>query len=157
MGRLIELRAKPARWTSRAVSLEKPSDDAATKLVKLIPLEIISGYIPLQAAVTAFTDRPSLMASLAWTVFALGAVFTFVYLYLKGKPERWYHWYNIATACVAFGLWAYLLGGPFALDPWKSKVGYDQRVAGFLVGLFTWVVALFPYERFMTSAEPAKT
>lgn len=157
MGRLIELRARLPRWRSASVSgTEERSDDPSVKLVKLIPLEVISGYVPLQAAVGGFGDRPKMMVGFSWAVFALGVLFTFGFLWLKGKPRRWYHWYNIAVANVAFMLWAYLLGGPFALEPWKSHVGYDQRVGGILVGLFTWVVTLFPYERFMRAGEQAE-
>lgn len=80
--------------------------------------------------------------------FFTGVAMTPLYLIRVGKPQGVFQWLHIAIATVAFVLWAYLLGGPFSMEQMNRYLWpYDKQVAGFAVGLFTWAVALIPYER----------
>jgi hypothetical protein len=155
MDRLINVsRRPPETFVPKAVGktadedVGKKNDSTVTRLVKLVPTEIVAGYVPLISAAEAITNDSQLQFKLACIAFFAGLVLTPLYLILVGKPRGTAQWLNVVIATIAFVLWAYLLGGPFAMNKMNQYLlVYDKRVAGFAVGLFTWAAALIPYER----------
>ena len=95
-------------------------------------------------------DKPVARFVLALVVLGLGFILTPTSLIVTGKPKKdRIKWFNVLVTTIAFVLWAYLLGGPFAMDPLnKYPWAYDKRVAAFIVGGFTWILAVIPYEKF---------
>lgn len=153
MGRLIEVRPRPTlpdRPTTVARTEIKKSDTTLEKVAKLVPTEIVAGYIPLVAAAESITSSISRRFSLAVGAFFLGLVLTPIYLLLTGKPKNWVQVVSIVISTIAFVLWAYMLGGPFAMEQMTAYLGsYDQKVAGFFVLAFTWITGLIPFDRFL--------
>ena len=164
MGRLIEVKPEvrpeavgniPRAAADTAPPATPPPDDTLTKVAKLVPTEIVAGYIPLVAAAEAITDKKDTQFTLAFVAFLIGLVLTPIYLIIVGKPTNLAQKVSIIIATVAFVLWAYLLGGPFALENMNNYLWqYDKRVAAFVVGAFTWVMGLLPYEKLLSP--PAK-
>lgn len=133
-----------------AAADSRPSDGVLSRVVKLIPTEIVAGYVPLVAAAEAFGSESKKFA-LALTAFAIGFFLTPLYLIFIGNPKRWFQWVNVGVSTIAFVLWAYLLGGPFAMPQMDDFLWpYDKQLAGFVVGAFTWVVGVFPYQNIET-------
>ncbi len=153
MGRLIEVRAKPTNPDlPKAVARTeiKKSDTTLERVAKLVPTEIVAGYVPLVAAAEAITTNSTRRFSLAVGAFFLGLLLTPIYLLLTGKPKNWVQGLSIVISTIAFILWAYMLGGPFAMEQMTPYLGsYDQKVAGFFVLAFTWITGLIPFDKFL--------
>lgn len=154
MDRLINVSGRPTAFVPKAVgktdaaTKEKEDDTLITRILKLVPTETVAGYVPLISAAETITDSPHLRFTLGCIAFFAGVMFTPLYLIRVGKPKGGAQWLNIVVATIAFVLWAYLLGGPFAMQQMNHFLwSYDKRVAGFAVGLFTWGVALLPYKK----------
>ena len=144
MTRFVEVRpASPPvpEGVSKSVSKgtsEKKDGDAGERIVKYMPVEIVSGYVFVSGLVPAVTAG-TLQTVAAWLCFAVGLIVTPIYLFSKNpKPEQVP---QVWIATVAFVLWAYLLGGPFALAPLAPY--YSAPFGAVLVGLYTWAVGLF--------------
>lgn len=153
MGRLIEVKPKPAMAdlpeAVGLVEVEK-NDDVLTRVAKLVPAEIVAGYIPLVAAAEAIATDSSKRFTFAVGAFFLGLALTPVYLWLTGKPKNWVQKLSVVLSTIAFILWAYLLGGPFAMEEMGNYLGsYDKQIGSFIVFAFTWVVGLIPFESFL--------
>jgi hypothetical protein len=123
------------------------NDNTATRIAKLVPAEIVAGYVPLVAATeSARTGK----FKLACVALILGLVLTPTYLIFTGKPGKdIVKWINVVSSTIAFALWAYLLGGAFAMDQMQRYISqpYDKQLGGFAVGAFTWIIACLPLKR----------
>ena len=155
MGRLFDITERGKEKTgffpqSVAQTGTAENDNAVTRIVKLLPAEIVAGYVPLVAGAEAFADK-DVQFALACIVLALGGVLTPLYLIAVGKPKGdIIKWINVLASTVAFFLWAYLLGGAFAMDQMKTFISfpYNKQIGGFAVGVFTWIMALVPLDRY---------
>jgi hypothetical protein len=152
MGRLVDVKPRTReRFFPKAVAGTddpEPDDSVITRVLKFVPTEIVAGYIPLVAAVEAMTDDPTRSFTLACVALSIGFIGTPLYLILVGKPKGWIKWLNVGISTVAFVLWAYLLGGPFAMDQMNQYLwAYDKHTASFAVGVFTWIMALIPFKK----------
>ena len=102
------------------------------RLIKLIPAEVLSLYVVGNGFITA--DNAVLLS--IWAAFCLVATFL-VKAYgtsdkARALPADWVH---VALSMVAFGLWVYSMGGPFAALGW-----YHKPAASLLILAFTFVV-----------------
>jgi hypothetical protein len=153
MGRLIEVRPQPAKKDlPEAASLTEgdKKDDALTRVAKLVPTEIVAGYIPLVAAAEAIAGDSGRKFSFSLGAFFLGLVLTPIYLWFTGKPKNWVQKLSVLISTIAFVLWAYLLGGPFTMEGMTAYLGhYDKQIGSFIVFAFTWIAGLFPFDKFL--------
>jgi hypothetical protein len=154
MGRLFEVSRQNKKTgffpKAAAQTGATESDNTATRIAKLVPAEIVAGYVPLVAAAESVGTDKDFQFKLACAVFFLGFVLTPIYLIGTGKPGKdIVKWINVVSSTIAFGLWAYLLGGAFAMEQMKEHIGhpYDKQLGGFLVGAFTWIIACLPLKR----------
>jgi hypothetical protein len=128
----------------------KENDNTATRIAKLVPAEIVAGYVPLVAAAQSVGTDKDFQFKLACFALILGFILTPTYLFFAGKPgKNVVKWINVVCSTIAFALWAYLLGGAFSMDQMKEYIGhpYDKQLGGFAVGAFTWIVACLPLKR----------
>ena len=116
----------------------KPDQDYKSKLLKLIPTEIIAAYMAVHgifqgqiielggADVTRFVG---------WTVFFLLLVLTPLYLAkihdVRGRTQ-------LVLSTLSFVVWVYTLGGPFQMTGW-----YQPQIASCILVLWTLIVPLF--------------
>lgn len=129
----------PSDAAGDAPSDTKEVSDATQRIVKFMPVEIVTGYIFVISLVMA-APQGNLRSVAGWLVFAAGLIVTPIFLTKVYRPEadkRPQVW--IAT--IAFPLWAYALGGPFAMPPVDKY--YYAWFGGVLVGLYSWLVGLF--------------
>jgi len=140
MGRFVEPRRLPEpSGKGKATSQVTASNGGVgERIVKYVPVEIVSGYVFVLGLTQAIPNE-SLHIAAAWLCFVVGAVATPVYL-LRQKPSP-EQLPQVWIATVAFPLWAYLLGGPFALPPLDRY--YSAAFGSVIVGLYTWLVGLF--------------
>lgn len=115
-----------------------PADDYVARLVKYIPAEIIALYLGV-ANVIPTTD-PSYHLAL-WIVFGLVTACTPVYMFLvtreAGKPTLWP---QVIISSIAFPVWVFAIGGPFAFFPWYAGKHWVAAIvitfATFLLGAY---------------------
>ncbi len=119
---------------------EHPFKDAAERVAKYIPGEIVSGYILVMGIINAVASDDPLKVYFAWSIFVLGLIATPIYLIKVCRPMPSQR-PQVVIATIAFVLWAYALGGPFKLEPVESY--YREWIGAVLVASYTWMVGLF--------------
>lgn len=92
----------------------KESDSYFEKLIKYIPADIVAAYVAIAGILQENGNQP---LWLTWSVFATLLALTPLYVcFVKTTPKgflsaKCFHW---VTACLAFTVWVFALGGPFA-------------------------------------------
>lgn len=105
----------------------KGGDDYLGRLAKYIPAEIVGLYLATAGMVPV--TAPERRAVL-WTIFALCFVFVPVYFFFatternKKKPL----WTQIVLATIAYPVWVFAIGGPFADYAWYGGYRYIGSV-----------------------------
>jgi hypothetical protein len=113
---------------------EKPRDDYFTQIIKYIPLEAVALYLTLYGIVAAAkTQIP--FETILWTIFILGLIATPIYLLRVTKVKDKV---QLAISTVAFFIWVFALGGPFATYSW-----YNTVYGAILIVVYTFFVPLF--------------
>lgn len=108
-------------------------DQYADRLMKYIPGEVVSLFILLNGlAANAPETIPKV--PLQWGVFVILLVGTWFYLRRILNVTKWQ---QLVISTVAFVVWVFFLGGPFASLGW-----YDQFYGTFLLPLYTFAVGL---------------
>ena len=97
---------------------EARSDDYFTQIIKYIPSEAVALYVTLYGVVAAAkTQIP--FETILWIIFILGIVGTPSYLWRITKVNDMT---QLAISTVAFVVWVFALGGPFANLSWYNTV-----------------------------------
>src|SRR5260370_34087312 len=117
MGRRIETGARPG---AQPLAAHDPpvADDYLGRLVKYVPAEIIALYLTVAGIIPPDpTGRPR--ATVPWVVFfgclVLVPVFTWVATTRHGRPPLTA---QVVISTLAFPIWAFAIGGPFASLAW---------------------------------------
>jgi hypothetical protein len=122
-------REEPGATTRPGDRGSTPEDTYQQKLVKYVPAEVLSGFLPLMVAA-----KQAGRTGLQWFVLAAGLLATPGYAFENARRERdpdklpLPHFYILATA--AFVMWA-LGTSPVAAD----LVGLKQQVGSVLLGI----------------------
>lgn len=128
MARRIQTRAKVLAGAS--------PDDYASRIVKYIPADVVALYIGLVGLVPAdYENRQTTL----WAVFAVGVIVTPIYLLrvTKDPVTKKPLIPQVFIGTLAFAIWAFALGGPFAeLAFYEPFIGsMAVMVATFAFGL----------------------
>jgi hypothetical protein len=104
-------------------------DDFVTALLKYIPAEIVGAFVFIDGIVgTTSTDM-----YVRWAVFAVLLILTPVYIWrVTNEPGKQIAKAQIAVSTVAFAVWVFTIGGPFAQYSW-----YVSRYAAALLAIYT--------------------
>lgn len=110
----------------------------AEKITKLIPSEIVAGYLTLVGLISKLTSNAPL-----WMWISVGACFVLTPLYLKkvaepGKPIR----NHLIVSAFAFIVWAYSVSGHLVVPNY-----YDAAVASIVLVLFTLISGVIPMDQ----------
>jgi hypothetical protein len=114
--------------------------DAAKKIGKIIPTELITAYGALVSACMAIRFE-ALRFPLFWICFLICWALTPFYLDKmadKGKPKR----NHLIVSTAAFPFWAYLVSGNQVVPGW-----YDAALATVIAILFSLISALIPMNK----------
>jgi hypothetical protein len=101
-----------------------------SKLLKLIPSEIVAAYMVLQGIVPADSGK--------WGLFAVSVVLLIITPFYLSKFENVKKAPQIVFSTLSFVIWIYSLGGPFVY--WGL---YKAWVASIVLVLWTLIVPLF--------------
>jgi hypothetical protein len=104
------------------------------RLFKYIPAELVAGYIFVLGVVKQLTDAGEIM-TFQWLLFVVFSVLTPIYLWRVQKVLKLQ---QLIISLLSFIVWAFALGGPFALYSW-----YNPVYGSILLPVFTIVVAVW--------------
>lgn len=133
-----ELRLGPSTEPRPAAPGAASGDDYIDRLVKYIPTEIIALYL---GAINVVPAKDSSRILSLWIIAALCLICTPVYMYYatrkKGKPTLWS---QITIGSIAFPIWVFAIGGPFAYLSW-----YDDKrwIAAIVVTFATFIAGIY--------------
>ena len=119
-----------------AVSLDSTpaTDDYISKLIKYIPTEIVTLYLLVDGILKSFSSAPVIN----WVIFFLLLVLTPVYIWrMTRDTAKKAAWDQIIVSFFSFGLWVYVIGGPFSSVSW-----YVPQYGSILIAVFTVFVPL---------------
>jgi len=92
------------------------SEEYLGRLAKYIPAEIVGLFIAVSGMVPE--GSPSRQNAL-WIIFIGSFILVPVYLFFATRdPDKGPLWLQILLASIAFPIWVFALGGPFAGLPW---------------------------------------
>ena len=106
-------------------------DNYFSRLVKYIPTEVVALYIALSSLVVSSGDASSVVF---WAILVFGIIVTPLYLWRILKVSKVS---QLGISTIAFIIWAFALGGPFASLGW-----YKPLYGGILVICYTFVVPM---------------
>ena len=122
MNRRIDTGQKPEPRDDGRTPLFLGSQDAYLgRLIGYIPSEMVALYLFAVGMATsgARTDHTRLLAY--WVIFALVWILTPVYMrFATRDPAKGPLWPQVLLATLAFPVWVYATGGPFAMCDWYS-------------------------------------
>lgn len=106
-------------------------DNYYSRLVKLIPSEVIAFYMALDAIASVMPRKEILL----WVVFGISLIGAWFYLdRLANVTDIMQRFLTLA----AFAIWVFVFGGPFAQLSW-----YDVNYGKLLLVLYTFFVPVF--------------
>jgi len=90
-----------------------PPDGPLARVVKYVPVDIVGAWVAISAALASKEDASH--TALLWGVFAVLLVVTPIWIIRQTQadnhdPART----QALVAAIAFGVWVFALGGPFA-------------------------------------------
>jgi uncharacterized membrane protein HdeD (DUF308 family) len=131
---LLTINVKKTRVKALGAPAAEPYDTYVTKLLKLIPAEVISVYLAGLALIPASLPESQKIAPLAW----LGICFLFVIIAryaMTTDKNTSPDWKIIGLSVVSFVIWTYSMGGP-----WESTSVYISWLGGLAVIAWTFLV-----------------
>jgi len=115
----------------------KTDQDYKSKLLKLIPSEIIAAYMVihgiLQGQVIQIGEK-DITVIVGWTVFFILLTLTPVYLIRIHKVKSTA---QVLLTTLSFPVWVYSFGGPFQMSGW-----YQPQIAACILVLWTVIIPL---------------
>jgi cation transport ATPase len=127
--RIITLSELDEDKAAARVAAAPQPDDYTSRILKLIPAEIVAGFLAADAAFNSVTNIPSgELLLVKWITFFALLALTPVYLFrtlsdatLNQKAKKTRN-LQILFASGAFVVWVFTLGGPFKDFPWYHSV-----------------------------------
>lgn len=104
------------------------------RLIKYIPADVIAVYLAIAGILKTANGHVPLQ-TIQWVVFLILVPGTWLYLWRVAQVTKWQ---QIAISVVAFVVWVFSLGGPFAQFAW-----YDPVYGAVLLPLYTFLVPIF--------------
>lgn len=144
MGRLYyEKKYDPTQ--ARAIAgNEQGFSDYLDKVARLIPGEIIAGYLTMIGFVGSIKNI-QMQNVIAWIVFAIGLILTPIYLNNVAeadKPKK----NHLILSTIAFLVWAYVTTGKQLSETISPDI-FEQAVASIILVAFSLISAIVPLNK----------
>lgn len=116
------------------------TDGYSSKIVKFVPADIIAAWLGVSALLSAGAGGRTV---LMWIVFGVLLVLTPLWVLRTTRvPPKPPAWSQAAMSTIAFAVWVFAAGGPFA-----ASGLHDPVIGGIVLILFTLVSALVDPDR----------
>jgi hypothetical protein len=128
-------------------NIEEKDSDAPTiksyleKVAKLVPSEVIAGYLTLVGFVPAVNLKVNIQGALYVLIFIFCAALTPWYFYVQADKSRPYR-IHLALSTLAFAVWAYATSG----DRVMSQL-YDPGISSIALVAFSLISGAIPLKR----------
>lgn len=119
----------PAESRSNAQGIPRTPDDYTSRLLKYIPTEVIALYLTLASLIRSVEETG---ISWEWFIFLVGVIATPLYLW---RLQRVHKTLQLVLSTVAFIVWVFAIGGPFAQLAWYAPV-----YGGILLCIYTFLI-----------------
>ena len=91
------------------------------KLIKYIPAELIAAWTAVTGLIAGATKEPQ--GTLLWIAFIVGLILTAAWIWRRTtEPKKPIAITQIIISTMAFAVWVFALGGPFAAMNWYSPL-----------------------------------
>ena len=121
--------------TQYHAAIEQDVDGYLDRLVKYIPAEIVAAWVAAAGIIASLQGDTEVVL---WIAFAIGVVVSFLWIILRTQEAQLSPaWTQAGIAAVAFVIWAFALGGPFATFSW-----YEPAYGSLLIIRFTLLAGL---------------
>lgn len=119
------------------------NDRYSDKLLKLVPAEVITGYVALDQMLKTSPDE--IATIVPWLVFGLGMAATWLMLrFTLGVTD----WRQLAMTVVAFCVWAMALSDPITgtvcADMAVGTCAWNETYSKLLLASYTFIAPLVP-------------
>jgi hypothetical protein len=124
-------------YASKSTTADPP-DGYIDRLLKYIPSEIIALYLGVQNVIPTQDKYYSLSL---WIVSILTALIVPVYMYyMTREPKQPTPWSQILISSVAFPIWVFAIGGPFAKYDWYKA---EHWIAAVIITFSTFLLGIY--------------
>lgn len=127
-----DIDAAPAT-TGTPAPREVRTDDFNTRVLKYIPAEVIAVYVFIQGVINQ-ADPSTPNETLLWIAFGVLLALTPLYLWRVQNVTKAV---QLVICTVAFAVWVFSLGGPFAFFTWYAPI-----YGAVLLPLFTFAAGI---------------
>ena len=119
------------------------ADNYSDKLLKLIPAEVITGYVALDQILKSSPEPENVPAFVVWLVFGVGVLATWLVVRYTLKVSDWR---QIGVTILAFCVWAIALSDPIAATVCTGGEACDwnDMYAKLMLASFTFIAPLVP-------------
>ena len=114
------------------------TDSYTDRLLKYIPAEVVTLYM-LVLGLTGKFSAAGDMKVIQWVIFVIFCLLTYGYLRRVAKVHKVQ---QLLISILAFIVWVFALGGPFALYSWYNPV-YGE----ILLPVYTFTIAIWEAEK----------
>ena len=128
----------PASPGTYAATLPAAGDRYSDRLLKYVPAEAVVCYLFVLGVMEKLSGEDEIRI-FQWSVFVAFCILTAMVLWRVLKVRKIM---QIVISVIAFVVWVFALGGPFALLPW-----YDPIYGEILLPVFTFAIALIEPEK----------
>ena len=116
------------------------TDNYAARIVKLIPADVVAGWLAVTSAIRSAHQPPGVAA--LWIIFGIGVIFAAAWTWKQtGEPTKPKPVTQTIVSTCAFCVWAYATGGP--LPQWPGSL-YNPLYATLSLVFFTLASGLVP-------------
>lgn len=140
MSRLFYEKYRDATQPRTVSGENKKVNDYLDKVSKLIPSEILAGYLAMFGLVP-LVQRGEIHNIIFWIIFWLCQILTPVYLNSQaeeGKPKR----NHLIISSIAFTVWAYVTTGKTLIPDY-----YDAAIGSIILIAFSLISAIVPLKK----------
>jgi len=116
------------------------ADNFASRIVKLIPADVVAGWLAVTSAIRSAHTPPGVAA--LWIIFGIGVIFAAAWTWKQASdPNKAKPVAQTIVSTFAFCVWAYATGGP--LPQWPGTL-YNPLYATLALVFFTLASGLVP-------------
>jgi hypothetical protein len=128
---IISRRDIPAESRGGPEGIHQTPDDYSARLLKYIPTEVIALYLTLASLLHSAAE---MSVGWEWFIFLLGVIATPLYLWQLQRVRKTL---QLVLSTLAYGVWVFALGGPFAHLAWYAPV-----YGGILLCVYTFFIPI---------------
>jgi hypothetical protein len=112
------------------------ADKFFDRVVKYIPGDVVGGWVAAMGIIGSQAQADPNLPTILWAAFVVGLLLTALWTFQQTKePGKPVASTQIVIATVAFAIWVFALGGPFAQLVWYKPYYGSLVLIAFTLGI----------------------